>query len=268
MIKEYFNKYINEISMCIDDLKHKETFYKQVPNLLTFSRAVGSIPIGFMFLSGNVALGIISTGLLLSTDFFDGKIARKWDIQSKFGADLDAFCDKIMFLGLSLSLIINNPIILLNFVLEGAISIVNVYGRMKGLDTKTVFSGKIKTCLLSLTLIYGYLVQFLGMSVSFLNILVSMTLGGQCVAFANYVKEYIRLNKEKQENLDIDIKSNTNTVEQEVKLLDNSLDKTKNLEVSRTELDELRKEREFCLGMKIEPTNRIKVRKKYKQKEW
>lgn len=245
MVLEYFNKYKEEIKKCIDDLKHKETFYKQIPNLLTFSRSIGSIPIGIMFLNGNVIMGIISTGLLLSTDYFDGKLARKWNIQSKFGADLDAFCDKIMFLGLSLSLIVNNPIILYNFMLEGMISAVNVFGRMKGLDTRTVFSGKVKTFLLSLTLIYGYLVQFLGLPVSILNVLVSMTFGGQCVAFCNYVKEYHRLNKEREDKKEISLqfdlieKEETDVLQKEDNLLE-QLRYEKELLLSMSEPDKVR----------------------------
>lgn len=249
MVLEYINKYKEEIKGCIEDLKHKETFYRQVPNLLTFSRSIGSIPIGIMFLNGNVIMGIIFTGLLLSTDYFDGKIARKWNIQSKFGADLDAFCDKIMFLGLSLALIVNNPVILFNFMLEGMISLVNVVGRINGLDTRTVFSGKVKTCLLSLTLIYGYMVQFFNMPVSVLNVLVSMTLGGQCVALGSYVREYHRLSKEKNDKKEIDLQFDQ-IEKEEIEVLEKENDL----------LEELRYEKELLLGMSEPDKVRSNVR--------
>lgn len=236
MVLEYLKKYKGEINKCINDLKHRNTFYKQIPNLLTFSRAVGVIPINILYFTGNVIPAIILTGLILSTDLFDGKLARKWNVQSSFGADLDAFCDKIMFLGLSIPLMVNNPIVLLNFMLEGAISLVNVFGRIKGIDTRTVMSGKVKTCVLSLTLIMGYLIHFLNIPVSVFNILVAMTFGSQCVAFCNYISEYKRMNKEQNESIPMafeEIKESEITYEREDSLV-----------------ERLKREKEFYTGMK------------------
>ena len=123
-----------------------------------------------MFLMGYPVAGVIATALLCFTDMIDGKLARKWNVVSKFGADLDAFCDKIMFLGLSIPLLVGNPIVILNFMLEGIISLINVLGRINGLNTKTVFSGKVKTWFLLTMLGVGYLVQYLNLPVNFLNV--------------------------------------------------------------------------------------------------
>jgi len=207
MVKEYLEKYKEEIKKCIDDLKHRDTIYKQVPNMLTFSRAIGMIPVNILLLTGNIGLGIGLIGALLVTDFFDGRIARKWNIQSKFGADLDAVCDKLMFLGLALPLMLGNPMLITNFILEGVISYINVLGRMKGLDTKTVFAGKIKTCFLSLALFVGYLVQFFGVSSTLFSVLTSMTFGAQVMTIYTYTKEYnnMKLNKKVDEETKINI---------------------------------------------------------------
>ena len=190
MVSEYLKNYKNEIKKCINDLKHKDTFYKQIPNLLTFSRAIGMIPVNILLLTGHIYTGIgLIVGLLI-TDFFDGKLARELGVQSKFGADLDAVCDKLMFLGLAIPLMVNTPILIANFILEGIISYINVLGRIKGFDTKTVFAGKIKTWFLSVTLFMGYLFQFFGLNSLWFNILASMTIGTQVITVDNYLKEY------------------------------------------------------------------------------
>lgn len=196
MTSEYIKNYKKEIMKCINDLKNKNTVYKQIPNLLTFSRAA-LIPISsILFLTNHPIIGIIYTVLIEATDLFDGRLARKWNVQSKFGADLDAFCDKVMFLSLSIPLIISYPLVLINFLLEASISIINVIGRIKGLNTKTVFSGKVKTCFLSLMLISGYLVKFFELPLPALNILIGITFITQIIALINYIKEYKKMNKE------------------------------------------------------------------------
>ena len=196
MTSEYIKNYKKEIMKCINELKNKNTVYKQIPNLLTFSRAA-LIPISsILFLTNHPIIGIIYTVLIEATDLFDGRLARKWNVQSKFGADLDAFCDKVMFLSLSIPLIISYPLVLINFLLEASISIINVIGRIKGLNTKTVFSGKVKTCFLSLMLISGYLVKFFELPLPVLNILIGITFITQIIALINYIKEYKKMNKE------------------------------------------------------------------------
>lgn len=248
MVREYIDKYKEEVLRCINDLKHKDTFYKQIPNLLTFSRLVGMIPINILFFTGNIIPAILLTGLILSTDFFDGKLARKFNVQSKFGADLDAVCDKFMFLGLSLPLIVSNPVLISNFIMEGIISFINVLGRVEGLDTKTIFAGKIKTWFLSGSILAGYLVKFFSISNSLLNVLAYITLGSQIITVDNYIKEYKRMKN-------IKLEENINN-EEVVTIDDNNI---------RNQIEELRREREFLLDSKIinqESKSRVRVRKK------
>ena len=148
------------------------------------------IPANILFFTGNVVPAIILTSCLLITDFFDGKLARKWNVQSKLGADLDAASDKIIFLGLALPLMVNYPVILINILGEALITAVNVKGRMENFDMKTVFSGKIKTWFLSFTLGLGYLVQFFDLPLSILRLLSLVTGVSQCVALNDYVSMY------------------------------------------------------------------------------
>ena len=250
--------YKKELKKCIDDIKNIKTFYKQIPNLLTFSRALFGPFVSCMFLMGYPVAGVIATALLCFTDMIDGKLARKWNVVSKFGADLDAFCDKIMFLGLSIPLLVGNPIVILNFMLEGIISLINVLGRFNGLDTKTVFSGKVKTWFLLTMLGVGYLVQYLNVPVNFLNIMVGLTFVSQSIAISDYVKEYKKLNAEKE---DMNIRKDIEHIEC---VKTNELVEKKNL------IENLKYEREFLLDSKNNtPVDSIYVKKrKYNEKKY
>lgn len=250
MVKEYIDNYIKELKKCIEDIKHKETFYKQIPNLLTFSRILGMIPINILFFTGNTIPAIILTGLILSTDFFDGKLARKYNVQSKFGADLDAVCDKFMFLGLSLPLIISNPILITNFIFEAIIAFINVLGRVQGLDTKTIFAGKIKTWFLSSSILAGYLVKFFSINSNLLSVLSCITLGSQIITVDNYIKEYKRMKRIKEK--------------QEIDITNNQIEES-NDNVNK-QINDLKREREFLIeSIKTDKENKPLVRIKKKK---
>lgn len=195
MLKKYFGKYKDELKQAISDLKHKNTFYKQIPNILTFMRLVLAIPAGILYYF-NPVLSILSIGFLWLTDAIDGPIARKLEIQSKLGADMDTVADKIMFLASSIPLLGTIPFLTLNLLLEAAIAGINVCGRIKGLDTKTVFSGKLKTVSLALTLVYGYLFKYFGFPNLIKVILLGSTSFLQTLAIKDYVEEFEKMNNE------------------------------------------------------------------------
>lgn len=261
MIKDYIEKYKEEFKKSINDLKHKDTFYKQIPNLLTFLRLVGGLPAGIMyyFINPYLALGMIA--FLWGTDAIDGTIARKFHLQSKLGADMDAVADKIMFLASALPLLANTPFLIVNFVLEGIISSINVAGRIRKLDTKTVLSGKVKTVSLALTLVIGYLVQFLGIPSIILRTLIGLTTGLQFVAIKDYITAFIKMHKEQKNEIiskeDIDL-SVAQTLEEEIK----------QKSLIKAEIEQLEQHKNFLLSMK-EPDKKIdknKTRTKKKNK--
>lgn len=232
MIKEFLNKYRDDFDNCKKDLTDIKTWYRQIPNLLTISRPIGMIPVNILFFTGNVIPAVILTGCLLITDFFDGKLARKWNVQSKLGADLDAVGDKIIFLGLSLPLLVNYPSMIINFLGEAMISLINTNGVIKGYDVKTVFSGKVKTWFLSITLVMGYLVQFFKVPISILRGLTIVTAISQGIALKDYITEYNKMSKEK------------------VIILEEEKNICKNLTIKEEDnlLEQLKREREFLLA--------------------
>lgn len=245
-VKENWNRYMNEFKNSFNDLKHKSTFYKQIPNLLTIFRVVGMIPVNIFFLTGNMILGILLLGILLLTDFFDGKIARKYGIATKFGADLDAVCDKIMTFGLIIPLIIECPLLIINLLLEASIATINVFGRLKGIDTKTLFNGKVKTWLLSLTLGLGYLAKFITDVHSLFVLFSLITIPSQVITTCDYVRYSFKEERK--------IKTEKNTDKVDI-----------NVELTKEEkINELVREKKFLMSMKQEVNNRVKVKKKNK----
>lgn len=256
MIQDNLNYYKEEFKKCINDLKNKKTAYKQIPNLITIIRPIGIIPANILFFTGHPMLAIILTGLLLSTDLIDGKLARKWNVQSKLGADLDAVGDKIMFLGMAIPITILNPIMLINILLEAVISYTNVLAKIKGLNPKTVYSGKVKTCFLSILLLTGYLTSFLGIAGNIFKLFIALTGISQSITLYDYIKKYNDEIKLKENNIKSPLE-NENLI--------------KGPKESSTEflVDQLKKEREFLLSIKDNnQTNIFKKRiKKISNKE-
>ena len=80
----------------------------QFPNLLTLSRIV-AIPllVGTFYLEspyGNwVGLGVLVYAGV--SDFFDGYLARSWEVQSRFGRALDPIADKLLVSAVLLMLV-------------------------------------------------------------------------------------------------------------------------------------------------------------------
>lgn len=247
MFFEYLSRYKDDFNTCLGYMKNIKTWYKLIPNLLTISRPIGMIIANILFFTGNIVSALILTGGLLITDFFDGKLARRWGVQSKLGADLDAVGDKIMFMGLALPLVVNYPVILINILGESLITAVNVKGRVEGFDMKTVFSGKVKTWFLSITLALGYLVQFFNLPFSILRILSLVTGVSQCVTLNDYVSIY-----------------NKNIIKKEVEKKLNKRDDItlKSVDDDRDKLiEQLIREREFLLST-IEPSKKYMGKKK------
>lgn len=257
MFKKHLEMYKTEIKQSIEDLKHKETFYKQIPNLLTFIRLVFAIPAGLLCYF-NPIVSLVSVGVLWLTDAVDGKIARKFDIQSKLGADMDTIADKLMFLGSSIPLFSVSPLLITSFVLEGVISLINVVGRLKGLDTRTVKSGKVKTVSLGVSLVIGYLSKFLGVPAIVFKSLIALTTVLQTVAIKDYLVAYN--NMDVDQNKKVVIPNVPDDVVFE-KLDDKDQDRM---------LEELMKEREFLLST-LEPdkvyTGKKRARTKLQDKK-
>ena len=139
-----------------------------LPNVLTMTRIV-IVPaiVICILINSQISLTIAVVLYILSavTDAIDGKLARKLNAQTEFGAFLDPLADKVLILTLSAlfalipSLYI--PIWLILLMLIRDIAITQIRRSFKKLDVpfKTSFIAKLKTTvqMVSVGLILGYL---------------------------------------------------------------------------------------------------------------
>lgn len=259
--KNYAVNFFKEARKNLNDLKSAKTAYKQIPNLLTFSRAIAPIFINILFFLGNIPGALVVCGLTFLTDAFDGLIARKLNIQSEFGADLDAICDKVLIVGIALPIIILNPIMIINVILEAMISITNIKAELNGKKTKSTKLGKLKTWILSLTVLSGYITSLLNIDLTLLKSLLMIT---PAVLFQSATfLEYLNINKKKIDEIEnIEDKKN----ELPIITLENDKDKEKEKTIEkviekRLELEDYKKLKEELLTEKKEE-EKEKVKKK------
>ena len=77
--------------------KLPNAYLQHLPNILTVTRVIAIFPFVTFFVQDQktVASGIYALACL--TDLFDGWLARKFNVISKFGAFLDPVADKVIY---------------------------------------------------------------------------------------------------------------------------------------------------------------------------
>ena len=138
------------------------------------------------------------------TDAFDGAIARHLKVSSQFGADLDAVSDKLLIGGIAIPIVIQNPIMILNIALEGLISLTNIKAKAQGKNPKSSMIGKLKTWILSLTIIAGYFTSIYNLDISLLTSALAITpaLIAQSITLAGYIKTNKKKNKNSNDSFE------------------------------------------------------------------
>jgi len=220
--KDSYNEYITNIKNEKTKLKK---FQKMLPNILTSSRFFAPFIIVPIALS-NLSTAFIITIIFALTDAFDGYFARKYNAHSEYGRILDTICDKVFAVGITIPILIINPIIIITIVLEAIISGINLHSANKNNNPKSTYLGKFKTCVLSLNLILNYL--------NFISIpIILITNAIQLITAIDYYN--IDKKKDKEKN----IISNQEFIETEV-LEINELQRQKNelLELKKSLLPE------------------------------
>ena len=129
------------------------------------------------------------------TDFLDGKIARKYNLVSEFGVKLDAVCYKIFAISLIIPALINHRIFIFNFVMEIAISYTNLLSYTKGNNPRSTIIGKIKTALLSLTLILAYIPNMDNLVIFIFSLI---TIICQVITLIKYINTDMEIDKKKK----------------------------------------------------------------------
>ena len=81
-------------------IKSRRLFtWQMIINGLTISRILLGLPVVFALVKGNNDIFILLLMIGGLTDFFDGYLARKYNLQSILGAKLDPLADKILLIG-------------------------------------------------------------------------------------------------------------------------------------------------------------------------
>jgi phosphatidylglycerophosphate synthase len=108
----------------------------------------------FTYYHTNNYVYLLTALIGFSCDYFDGYIARKYNISSAFGNILDKMVDKINQIGILLLLIIKfniSPIYLLLYIIRESIMIYLRMNNKKSVSSS--FHGKLKTALFPLLLL-------------------------------------------------------------------------------------------------------------------
>lgn len=194
-------EWVPEIKVALKQFRNPKTRYQQIPNLLTASRLISPLFIIPIALFTNVTITFIVAALFALTDALDGKIARKFHLQSKLGSMLDPVTDKFFAFGLLLPNFVSFPIsIIVLLSLEIIIGIINSYSKLKGNHPASNLLGKTKTTFLSISAIAMYLSNI--ESIAFiLPFLIGVTILLQISAAICYRKIDLEYSKAKKETI-------------------------------------------------------------------
>ena len=173
---------------------------KYIPNILTLSRLFITPFIIYLGMNNHIIILIIVALFIALTDFFDGFLARKWQVTSSIGAKLDMIADKVLALGLLILLIMKNHLFFYVLILETIIAVVNIYIFVKSKIANSLLIGKLKTWFLFITIILGFVNLIIP------NLQISLTIFGyitiiiQIITLFSYIKYYLKKKKALKDN--------------------------------------------------------------------
>lgn len=182
-----------------------------IPNILTVTRVILSPIIIFLCVAKKYEVALALVVIACITDFFDGKLARKWNTVTELGAKLDALCDKIFGGCLTICLITKFSYFIPVLIFEVLIGLFNLFVYLKSELRNTLMIGKIKTAFLYTTISLGFLCLFHKMTNILLGF-VFMTINIQFLTLISYIVDYYdkSKNKEIEESINND-KTDTRT---------------------------------------------------------
>lgn len=85
----------------------KSIILSNIPNFLTIARIVMTFVVMYaIFVDYHIVTIVILFGVAASTDFFDGRLARKYRWESEFGRKADMIADRFLWIGTAIAFII------------------------------------------------------------------------------------------------------------------------------------------------------------------
>lgn len=175
-----------------------QKYRKYIPNVLTSLRLVMIPIIIFLGIIRSYKLLIIISILTIFTDTLDGFLARRWHVESKLGALLDAFADKLLSATLLILLIINDFRYIYIFALEFLIAMFNLFFYLKSKESITLMIGKVKAWIISIAMILGFCSIVSSAFVKFSNFFFYFAIVMQVLTFLSYFVFWIKIYKFKK----------------------------------------------------------------------
>ncbi len=184
---------------------------KRIPNILTMSRLLVTPLIIYLGINSQFLALFFLAIFIAFTDFLDGKLARRWNVTSILGAKLDAIGDKCLAFALLAILIFDNHYFFYVLVLEGIISLFNIYVFYKSKIVCSLLIGKIKTWVIFITILLGYINILLPNVNIPVNLFVILTALFQIASLLQYINSYV-VSKNQKKNIRLENKEYYNLV--------------------------------------------------------
>ncbi len=219
-------------------MKQSKNYKQWIPNILTASRIIMTPIIITLGILKNIPIVIILTTIAALTDFIDGKLARKWNVVSEFGAKLDAVADKVFAIGLCISLTSILPIVWILVILESILAICNLIFHYKSHKTQTLWIGKVKTTGLFITILFVICLHFLSPLEMIVQGLVYLCINLQVLCLLEYsINFYDNMHPITVEDNPIHQQIMEDTVEQDTIVLENLDDLIEKYELQENNIE-------------------------------
>lgn len=136
---------------------NKNLLKKISVNIITGLRTLGTIAILPIYNAYGALTTATAVALFFLTDLIDGQLARRLHVQSFFGSILDGLSDKSFGIVCLFLLALENHIFFIPVILEGTILAVNISSMQRGNNVQSSIAGKLKTGILSASIVGGFL---------------------------------------------------------------------------------------------------------------
>ena len=185
-----------------------------IPNILTVIRLIAA-PLVIILAALKLYLAaFIILIIACITDFFDGKLARKWNVVSSTGAKLDCISDKVLSISMIIFLTLKFKMYAIILIFECIIGIYNIIVYLKTDHVESLFIGKIKTTVIFFTMIFGFL-YFVNNNLKDVLIgLIYMSANLQLLTLISYIFHYY--DKLKNEELEKELDEDKNKRRKEI----------------------------------------------------
>jgi len=186
----------------------EEIVMKIFVNLLTTGRLVIALLLPFIKnkIFNNFFIGSII--IIFLTDFIDGKLARKYNIQTFFGSYMDTLANKVLNIILLIMLSDKSKMSLIMLILEISILIINSIGWILKKKTKSSILGRAKMWAIGITITLEYMNYFNIINIDvnhiIVNLFIIITTIMQILVIVDYVIKFI---KDDNKRLNIKLKS-------------------------------------------------------------